>query len=716
MRRRMPLCKKPPGACQSIFPDAAAPARAIVVLTPSPNPAYCAVVSPDPSHDEPRCPFCHTPLDPLRAGAVSIIDGRIVHFCNNACREGHLQRGERTVASSPEPATDDRDLRDTADDIPEGADSERTDDDADTGTSTGMDTDTADTAPAATYRVHPPLPPHLTAPPWPRAHLIESAALFALALLLLFIPQHHYNGYPLLGAAFLALILGVFFAYRRSVPFGFLQVFHTLTSRFPAMLLIAIALWQGNAKPPLLAAVLALLIPALGSGARAFFRRRAHTFWHAREAPPPPPLCHWRDNAKMSIILGFFARYLDWGRLPLALLSGALAWFHSGQTENALLTAALVAIVVDPTLLRAIAKDLHLSLASRAARRGIAVRDGEALDRAGQCRVVLFMAPGTLVQSEVRFGEWRPCPGAAPDESAVISALHAAESAFEDRYARAIIGFTQAKNPAATDIQHAARIPGVGVRCDTAWGALLCATRDGFLDAGISTIALESWAQSHEERGHRVLFVALGGQLAAAFSLEEQLAPGAPEAVHHLETAGLQATLMTSAELAPATAFAQRLRIGEVRFHRGEAQCTDVLAEFHAAGDAVLLLGTGPTFVAHHTDATAAIQLGDPSGGRAGIHAPAVPIRDIARFITDCVNARRNLWFNLTAVLYTLLIGIAVVLDWRHIGAVPFLLLLTTLAHTFCTIHNPFARLQRYGDALRRLIRNGTRRLGWFAD
>ncbi|MBN2803461.1 MAG: hypothetical protein JXR91_10225, partial [Deltaproteobacteria bacterium] len=38
------------------------------------------------------CPNCNSGVDPLRAAAVSIIDGKIVHFCSSSCREKYLHR------------------------------------------------------------------------------------------------------------------------------------------------------------------------------------------------------------------------------------------------------------------------------------------------------------------------------------------------------------------------------------------------------------------------------------------------------------------------------------------------------------------------------------------------------------------------------------------------------------------------------------------------
>jgi hypothetical protein len=52
-------------------------------------------MSEDLTSSSQQCPGCNRPIDPLRAPAVSVLSGKIVHFCSSMCREAFLDRAPK---------------------------------------------------------------------------------------------------------------------------------------------------------------------------------------------------------------------------------------------------------------------------------------------------------------------------------------------------------------------------------------------------------------------------------------------------------------------------------------------------------------------------------------------------------------------------------------------------------------------------------------------
>ena len=113
---------------------------------------------------EGSCPRCGEPVDALRAGAVSIVDGRIVHFCSAECREAHLRRGFEPEPAGEPPA-------------PTPREEERTD--AGEATTAAVEAPPEASADGGTA----PLRPHRARVFWgPTARLILPEAVWLLAL------------------------------------------------------------------------------------------------------------------------------------------------------------------------------------------------------------------------------------------------------------------------------------------------------------------------------------------------------------------------------------------------------------------------------------------------------------------------------------------------------------------------------------------------------
>ena len=337
-------------------------------------------------------------------------------------------------------------------------------------------------------------------------------------------------------------------------------------------------------------------------------------------------------------------------------LAAALAWWIWGPADERLSSAALAAISV---LL--IACPCALGLATpvsimvgvgRAARGGILIKQGAALQRLAQVRTIVFDKTGTLTEGKARVDRIELAEDSAEgfDEARVLASAAAVERGSEHPLAAAIVLEAQRRElslPTAAEISIQA---GSGVR--------------GRIDGHVWRLGRAPWL---EEVGGRipeglrkrvdsvtgtVVWVARDTNVIGAIVLADAIKPNAVEAVRSLRELGCTVHLASGDRAAVARSVAAQVGIEQVlpdalpedkqRLIRSLQQTGQVVAMVGdgindapslAAADVGIAMGTG-TDVAIET-ADVSLVAGDP-------RALAEAIRLSRRVMT---NIRQNLFF-----------------------------------------------------------------------
>ncbi|WP_144299742.1 heavy metal translocating P-type ATPase [Elioraea rosea] len=245
-----------------------------------------------------------------------------------------------------------------------------------------------------------------------------------------------------------------------------------------------------------------------------------------------PPLARLADRWA----LGFLA--------VTAALSGT-AWIVSGDPVRAL----AVLVVATPCPLILAAPIALMAGIGRAARRGIVVKGGGALERLARVRTALFDKTGTLTPGRPRLASTELEEGLGRDEALRFAAALAQGSTHP--VSAALV--TAAKGlsvPLADSVtEHAGG--GVSGRVE---GRDVLLGSEGFLDAqgagpsdGLGGSAAIAAAGS-------VAWLALDGRAVAAFVMADGLRPEAPRAIRRLRAAGVTRLVMVTGDRAAAAA------------------------------------------------------------------------------------------------------------------------------------------------------------------
>lgn len=291
--------------------------------------------------------------------------------------------------------------------------------------------------------------------------------------------------------------------------------------------------------------------------------------------------------------------------LPLTLLVAGLAWAASGQIGRAL----AVLVVATPCPLILAAPVAIVSGISRAARRGIIIKDGGALETLGRARVLLLDKTGTLTAGHPVLTEV-----IAPDRDPQLLLRLAAslDQASPHVLATAIVraarerGLTLSFPSAATE-QLGKGIRGLVDGVDVAVGKL-----DWVAPAQPVPVWVRKVRRRAALEGLANVFVALDGTLAGALILDDPIRSDSPRTLRDLRRAGVDRIVMVTGDRAEvAEMVGAAVGIDEVLSERVPAEKVDAV-RLEGAHGTTIMVGDG----INDAPALAAADVGVAMGAR----------------------------------------------------------------------------------------------------
>lgn len=639
-----------------------------------------------PTTIEGRCPRCQAPVDPLRAGAVSIVAGRIVHYCSSACREAHLRRERAAEAPSGGSAEETAQTEGVAE----------PGDEAEAFSAEGVD---------EARRGHPPVGGSsrsglkMAVP-----YLVELGLILCAGVAVSIVPESPLRSMLVPAIAALVIAAGIgsgIFRERRS---GAARMAESVAVPLAAAALVGVSLLEGGGRLLPGLALALLVIERFGRVFELLGRFRSGVLDVIRGAPPALLASEWRDNSAAAAIVRRITIFLEWARLPLAAGAGFLVWFTgAGTLAGAILAGATTLMAINPRALRMGTGDAHLTVALQAARRGVVIRDAHAVHRLASTRIVLFMAKRSLLLPGVKVVDWQVLDD--KDPARIAEALMEAQSRAQGRFAEGIVEFLESMGISRhreTDVEVEV-VEGQGIRAMTSRGGLVCGTRGIIMGEGISTARREPWAAQVEKTGRRAFFVALDGELAAVFGVEEEPVPQAHDVMRKLALMGFDPAMTTTAEVDATIAIGARMGIDNVRFESSEASLDSVLSEIASTGERVLLVGHGRAFEESVRTATAAMSLGSGDHSMAGVDARGRDLGAVVEILSFARSARSSVVANLTVAVVSLGIGLGLATNWYYGQTVVLAGALGFISCAFSAFNGPYLMLGKISASVRRV-------------
>jgi P-type Cu+ transporter len=294
----------------------------------------------------------------------------------------------------------------------------------------------------------------------------------------------------------------------------------------------------------------------------------------------------------VPIVVGVaLAAALWWGLAPeqarrISALLGHYLWapnLPATPLAAAILSAVAVLIVACPCAMGLATPAAIMVGASVAAKRGILIRDGIALEKAGNITVLLADKTGTLTAGK---------PTVVATEGSDLPLAAALASGSKHPFSRAVAKL--ASEPIA--FQDWREIAGAGVEAKLPTASVIRLGSLAWLRrCGVSPPDVSEFAEKWSAQGATILGLALDANLRALIALQDTIKPSAKDVVRQLEKGGLKVFMVTGDNARAAAAVAAQAGIAaeNVFSQIQPGQKADLVRQLQANGEKVAFVGDG---------------------------------------------------------------------------------------------------------------------------
>jgi len=341
-----------------------------------------------------------------------------------------------------------------------------------------------------------------------------------------------------------------------------------------------------------------------------------------------------------------------------------LVWYRFGpepQLAYAVVTAMTVLVIACPCAL-GLATPISIMVGvGKAAEHGILIRNGEALQRAGQLDTVVFDKTGTLTEGRPRVVGVQVLPGV--DEGELLQVAMTLEMGSEHPLGQAIVEHGQAQGLEPAAIEAFEAISGAGVRGRVADRACLIGNRRLMDENGIAVDALQDEVERRAGEGETPMFVACEDRLLGIVSVADRVREDATEAVRRLHDLGIEVVMLTGDNRRTAEAVAARIGIDRVLAEVLPGDKRDEVARLQQQGKVVAMVGDGINDAPALAQADVGIAIGQ--GTDVAVEAADIALlRSSPSSVADAVALSRatlrNIWQNLFGAFVYNSLGIPV--------------------------------------------------------
>jgi Cu+-exporting ATPase len=317
-------------------------------------------------------------------------------------------------------------------------------------------------------------------------------------------------------------------------------------------------------------------------------------------------------------------------------------WLAAGHPlARALAHAVAVLLIACPCALGLATPTAIMVGTGQAARRGIYIRNGEALETAAKLTTLVFDKTGTITEGRPAVTDFIAVAG--QEEARLLALVAGAESHSEHFLARALAGYVRARGIEPLAVEDFEALPGRGLRARCADGTLHVGNAALLEEAGISCAGQQAQAEALAAQGKTPVFVALAGRCVALFAIADQARAEARTAIALLHRLGLTTVMATGDVEAAARHIAAQVGIDRVVARATPADKLALVRTLQAEGRRVSMIGDG----INDAPALAAADVGFAIGGGADIAVESADITlvggDIARVAAGIELSRQTM-------------------------------------------------------------------------
>jgi P-type Cu+ transporter len=228
----------------------------------------------------------------------------------------------------------------------------------------------------------------------------------------------------------------------------------------------------------------------------------------------------------------------------------------------------------------------------RGAQNGVLFKDASAIEAMREIDTLVVDKTGTLTMGKPALIELVSLDGQS--RARLLAMAAALERPSEHPLARAIVMAAEAEGATTLTATDFRSLTGRGVSANVDGSAVALGNAKLVAELHIAMTDVASVrAEQLRGQGATVMFLTVGGTLAALLAVADRIKPGTPAALKALHAAGLRIVMLTGDNLTTAQAVARELDIDEVHADVSPADKAAVVNTLRAEGRRVAMAGDG---------------------------------------------------------------------------------------------------------------------------
>lgn len=276
------------------------------------------------------------------------------------------------------------------------------------------------------------------------------------------------------------------------------------------------------------------------------------------------------------------------------ILSGLTfgGWLLAGErVAHALANAITVLLISCPSALGLATPAATMVGTGHAARRGIFIRNGEALERAATIDIVIFDKTGTITEGNASVTD---LINISPlNDESIIQLAASAEFNSEHYLGQALLRYAKSHGISRLESEHFHSFPDLGIRADVGQYELLLGSESWLLEQQIDLTALKTTAENQSKQGKTLIYLAIDHNAAALFAVSDQVRPNARQVISQLHDSRLETMMVTGDTEEAAWPIAGQVGIKSVITHANPAKKLEIIRSLQKQGRQVAMIGDG---------------------------------------------------------------------------------------------------------------------------
>ncbi len=267
-------------------------------------------------------------------------------------------------------------------------------------------------------------------------------------------------------------------------------------------------------------------------------------------------------------------------------------WLLAGErVGQALANAISVLLISCPCALGMATPAATMVSTGQAARRGIYIRKGEALETAATIDIVIFDKTGTLTEGNANVTDFLNISHF--DDESIIQLAASAEFNSEHYLAQSVVRYAKARNINRLESAHFHSIPDQGIRADVGQYEVLLGNESWLEGQQIDFTALKATAKNLAKQGKTLFYLVIDHHAAALFAVSDQVRSNAQLVIKQLHDSHIETMMVTGDTEEAAWPIAGLVGITTVIAQANPAKKLEIIRSLQKEGRRVAMIGDG---------------------------------------------------------------------------------------------------------------------------